>query len=102
MMKPTLFALGLLGLLSGCQQQTAPVATVQPATTEAQARQAVQRYVQAQPNANLYLTDSASVLEVDNHWQVLVPRRDWADRMPNRAAFEVDKQTGEVSGMPVK
>jgi hypothetical protein len=35
-------------------------------------------------------------------WQVLVPRTDWAKRMPNRARFEVDKQTGQVSSQPVK
>ncbi|WP_045687777.1 hypothetical protein [Hymenobacter sp. AT01-02] len=72
------------------------------AATEEQARAAVKRYLQAQPNAALYVPDSASVLEVETRWQILVPRRDWADRMPNRAAFEVDKLTGEVSGVPLK
>jgi hypothetical protein len=42
------------------------------------------------------------VVDVDTHWQVLVPRTDWAQRMPNRARFEVDKQTGQVSTQPVK
>jgi len=72
------------------------------AATEAEARAAVARYVQAQPNAALYVVDSASAVEVDDHWQILVPRTDWAKRMPNRAAFEVDKKTGQVSTMMVK
>jgi hypothetical protein len=79
---------------------TTPSAT--PATTEAAARAAVARYIQAQPNAALYVPDSARVVDVDTHWQVLVPRTDWAQRMPNRARFEVDKQTGQVSTQPVK
>jgi hypothetical protein len=79
---------------------TTPSAT--PATTEAAARAAVARYIQAQPNATLYVPDSARVVDVDTHWQVLVPRTDWAQRMPNRARFEVDKQTGQVSTQPVK
>ncbi|GAB2475895.1 hypothetical protein GCM10011375_22410 [Hymenobacter qilianensis] len=55
-----------------------------------------------QPNAALYQLDSARVLEVDDHWQILVPRTDWAGRMPNKAAFDVDKQTGAVSPLAVK
>jgi hypothetical protein len=35
-------------------------------------------------------------------WQVLVPRTVWAQRMPNRARFEVDKATGAVQTAPVK
>jgi hypothetical protein len=62
----------------------------------------VGRYLQGQPNAALYVLDSASVVDVDTHWQVLVPRTDWAKRMPNKAAFEVDKPTGTVRGLPVK
>ena len=68
----------------------------------AAARAAVGRYVQALPNATLYVPDSASVVDVDTHWQVLVPRTDWAQRMPNKAAFEVDKATGTVTTRPVK
>lgn len=60
------------------------------------------RYLQGQPNAALYVLDSASVVDVDTHWQVLVPRTDWAKRMPNKAAFEVDKPTGAVRILPVK
>jgi hypothetical protein len=71
------------------------------ATPEA-ARAAVARYLKGQPNAALYVPDSASVIDVDAHWQVLVPRTDWARRMPNKAAFEVDKATGEVVTRPVK
>ena len=72
------------------------------ALTAEAARAAVGRYLQGQPNAALYVLDSASVVDVDTHWQVLVPRTDWAGRMPNRARFEVDKQTGQVSSAPVK
>ncbi|UOQ78731.1 hypothetical protein MUN84_09455 [Hymenobacter sp. 5516J-16] len=72
------------------------------ASTEAAARAAVARFVQQQPNAALYQLDSARALEVENHWQVLVPRTDWAGRMPNKAAFEVDKQTGVVTVLAVK
>ena len=80
----------------------ADASSATPATTEAAARAAVARYIQAQPNAALYVPDSARVMDVDTHWQVLVPRTDWAQRMPNRARFEVDKQTGQVSTQPVK
>jgi hypothetical protein len=72
------------------------------ATTPEAARAAVARYLQGQPNAALYVLDSASVLNADAHWQVLVPRTDWAKRMPNKAAFEVDKATGQVVTRPVK
>ncbi|QIL77527.1 hypothetical protein [Hymenobacter sp. HDW8] len=72
------------------------------ASTEAQARAAVARFVEQQPNAALYQLDSARVLEVNDHWQILVPRTDWAGRMPNKAAFDVDKQTGTVSPLAVK
>jgi hypothetical protein len=80
----------------------ADASSATPAATEAAARAAVARYIQAQPNAALYVPDSARVVDVDTHWQVLVPRTDWAQRMPNRARFEVDKQTGQVSTQPVK
>jgi hypothetical protein len=71
-------------------------------TDQAAARAAVARYLQSQPNAQLYVVDSARVVDVDTHWQVLVPRTDWAGRMPNRARFEVDKVTGTVQDLPVK
>jgi hypothetical protein len=80
----------------------ADASSATPAPTEAAARAAVARYIQTQPNAALYVPDSARVVDVDTHWQVLVPRTDWAQRMPNRARFEVDKQTGQVSTQPVK
>jgi hypothetical protein len=80
----------------------ADASSAAPAPTEAAARAAVARYIQTQPNATLYVPDSARVVDVDTHWQVLVPRTDWAQRMPNRARFEVDKQTGQVSTQPVK
>jgi glucose/arabinose dehydrogenase len=107
----------LLLALAGCQSATAPTAatddaapvadtaapTAAPgATTDATARAAVSRYIQTLPNATLYVPDSASVVDVDTHWQVLVPRTDWAKRMPNKAAFEVDKATGTVTTRPVK
>lgn len=80
--------------------ETTPVAPVAP--TEAAARAAVARHIQALPNAALYVPDSARVNDNDASWQVLVPRTDWAGRMPNRARFEVSKQTGQVSSRPVK
>jgi hypothetical protein len=80
----------------------AATSSATPAATEAAARSAVAHYIQAQPNAALYVPDSARVVDVDTHWQVLVPRTDWTQRMPNRARFEVDKQTGQVSTQPVK
>jgi succinate dehydrogenase/fumarate reductase flavoprotein subunit len=71
-------------------------------TDHAGARAAVARYLQSQPDAQLYVVDSARVVDVDTHWQVLVPRTDWANRMPNRARFEVDKVNGMVQSLPVK
>jgi hypothetical protein len=116
-MPKTLLSAALLVALASCQSATAPT-TAAPATPEAAAtppamstaaaptagaaRAAVGRYLQAQPNASLYVLDSASVVDVDTHWQVLVPRTDWAKRMPNKAAFEVEKSTGAVSTRPVK
>lgn len=104
-----MLALGLAAGLAGCQS---PPATTTPAAsapvppvgapTEAAARAAVAHYIQALPNASLYVPDSARAVEVDDHWQLLVPRIDWARRMPNRAAFEVDKASGTVTARPVK
>jgi hypothetical protein len=110
------FVAGVAGLLLGCQP--APTTTATPAAdvaagatapaagpvagTEAGARSALRQYLTGQPNAALYVLDSASFVEVDAQWQVLVPRTDWAGRMPNRAAFEVDKLTGEVRPLKVK
>jgi hypothetical protein len=109
-----------LGLLAGCQSTSAPATAGAPATaapdtaaapapaaapgapTEAAARAAVARHIQTLPNAALFVPDSARVNDNDATWQVLVPRTDWAQRMPNRARFEVDKQTGKVSSAPVK
>ncbi len=109
MMKPlALLLLIAAGSLAGCQQ-TPPATTpaqaagAQPTpTNETDARAAVGRYVQGQPNAALYVLDSARVNDNGASWQVLVPRTDWAQRMPNRARFEVDKATGTVSTAPVK
>ena len=114
-MSKTLLSAALLVALASCQSATAPTTTAPatpttgttmpaPATaaTAAAARAAVGRYLQGQPNASLYVLDSASVVEVDTRWQVLVPRTDWAKRMPNKAAFEVEKSTGTVSILPVK
>ena len=115
-MPKTLLSAALLLTLASCQSASAPT-TATPTTPEAAAaapavataaptaetaRAAVGRYLQAQPNASLYVLDSASVVDVDTHWQVLVPRTDWAKRMPNKAAFEVEKSTGAVSTRPVK
>ncbi|TGE08239.1 hypothetical protein [Hymenobacter fodinae] len=75
---------------------------MQSATNAEAARAAVAAYVKSQPNAALYQLDSARVMDVDTNWQVLVPRTDWAGRMPNAAAFEVDKKTGTVTTLKVK
>lgn len=114
------FLLPLLALavLASCQQtpattETPATATEAPAqtpteqpatgaTTEAAARAAVAQFIQQQPNANLFVVDSARVNDNDASWQVLVPRTDWASRMPNRARFEVDKATGTVHTAAVK
>ena len=100
--------------LAGCQNTTpttseplattisaAPVPTATP-LTEADARAAVARHLQTLPNAKLYVPDSARVNDNGPTWQVLVPRRDWAKRMPNSARFEVNKTTGEVTTAAVK
>ena len=109
----------LLLAAAGCQSATTPAAAPTagspaaapsaismpagtPAPTAEAARAAVARYLQGQPKAALYVPDSASVVDVDAHWQVLVPRTDWSQRMPNKAAFEVDKATGAVTTRPVK
>lgn len=102
MIKSLILAGGLLAGIAGCQQQTTPAITAQTSYSEADALSAVRHYVQAQPNASLFVIDSASVVDAGAQWQVLVPRTDWANRMPNRAAFEVNKATGEVSSRPVK
>ncbi|QNE38548.1 hypothetical protein F1C16_02770 [Hymenobacter sp. NBH84] len=83
----------------------APATATMPNTsvgTEAAARTAVHDYVQELPNRTVYQVDSSSVMESDAQFQVLVPRTDWAGRMPNKAAFNVDKQTGVVTVQPVK
>lgn len=110
MVKPfSALLLSLAAPVAGCQPAPTTSATSAPtaapaatAPTEAAARAAVARYIQTLPNAALYVPDSARAIEVDTHWQVLVPRTDWAGRMPNRAAFEVDKATGTVTTRPVK
>jgi hypothetical protein len=115
----SLLALGA-GVLASCQPtpnsatSTSPPAETAPAATtpapaaastvsdEASARAAVARHIQTLPNAALYVPDSARVNDNEASWQVLVPRTDWAGRMPNRARFEVNKKTGQVSSQPVK
>ena len=101
------FLLVLLVAVAACQSAnppatTAPSAVATGAVTAEAARTAVARYLRGQPNAALYVPDSASVVEVATHWQVLVPRTDWAGRMPNKAVFEVDKATGSITARPVK
>ncbi len=107
-------ALAAAATLAGCQPTppsntnagsaapAGPAAAATTITTDAAARAAVAGYIRAQPNAALYVPDSARVVDAGAQWQVLVPRTDWARRMPNRARFEVDKQTGQVSSQPVK
>ncbi|HEX8655925.1 MAG TPA: hypothetical protein VF690_00235 [Hymenobacter sp.] len=102
--------LGAATLLAGCQQHSstsaasaaAPVATLLAPKTAADARAAVGRYLQSQPDAALYVLDSARVNDNETTWQVLVPRTDWAKRMPNSARFEVEKTTGAVRMGTVK
>ncbi len=111
-MKNLLFALLMAsaGALDGCHQPPAvsagppapPPAPAAGAATEAEARAAIGRYLQSQPNADLYVVDSAQTTDLGAYWQVLVPRTDWARRMPNRAAFEVDKPTGAVKSLLAK
>lgn len=71
-------------------------------STTTEARAAVGRYLHGQPNAALFMLDSARAIDNDATWQVLVPRTDWARRLPNRARFEVEKATGTVRPAPVK
>ncbi|TPG63086.1 hypothetical protein [Hymenobacter nivis] len=108
-------ALAAASTLAGCQPTLtttpveAPPAATAPAPapptgapTAAAARAAIGHYLEGQPNALLYVVDSARTIDLGSSWQVLVPRTDWARRMPNRAAFEVDKQTGSVKSLLVK
>ncbi len=99
----------LLLALAACQSATtpagqagAPQATTPGAPTTEDARAAVRRYLRAQPDSALYVLGSAAILDADASWQVLVPRTDWANRMPNRAAFDVSKATGTVTRRAVK
>lgn len=112
-----LLSFALLGL-GGCQstppaETKAPAATpvaVAPAVTEPQlavptgadARATVARFILTQPNPTRYVVDSALVNDDGDTWQVLVPRTDWAQRMPNRARFTVSKATGFVRTEAVK
>ncbi|WP_201984644.1 hypothetical protein [Hymenobacter rubidus] len=108
MVKPSpVLLLSAAALLANCQHTPHPAAT--PTTSEftttltvADARAAVAGYLQTQPNAALYLLDSAHVTDNETSWQVLVPRTDWAHRLPSRARFEVDKTTGNVHPGAVK
>lgn len=79
-----------------------PAAAQLAIRTTADARAAVARFVLTQPKPALYVMDSARVNDNGTTWQVLVPRTDWARRMPNRARFEVSKATGFVRIEPVK
>lgn len=109
---PILALTALLALLGACQQtpvteQTTatPSATPPPtssAATEGEARAVLARYIQQQPQADRYQVDSARLVEVDAVWQAMVPRTDWKGRMPNAAAFEIDKLTGQVRVLPVR
>lgn len=100
----------LLLALGACQSpkvtQQAPDPTAVPpagnVASAAGAQAAVTAYINQLPNAALYAPDSARVVDAGSRFQVLVPRTDWKDRLPNRAAFEVDKATGNVTTRPVK
>jgi hypothetical protein len=100
-----------LVLLAGCQasQQGDPASAQsglqQPASvspTQSPALVAVANHVKMLPNAAVYQLDSATVADGELTWQVMVPRTDWAGRMPNASAFEVDKQTRKVTTLMVK
>lgn len=101
--------LGFIAGLSGCQSpptttsEGLPSSSIStPAYTEGAAKAAVARYVLGLPNAPLYELNHSRAVEVDTYWQVLVPRTDWAMRMPNSAAFNVDKSTGSVRVLSMK
>lgn len=102
--------LGTLCLVSSCQSppastdQTPQAATaaIAGAPTTAALKAIISAYLQQQPEAALYQIDSMRVLDVGTYWQVMVPRTDWAERMPNAAAFDVDKQSGRITTRPVK
>ncbi|TDN36483.1 hypothetical protein A8B98_09015 [Hymenobacter sp. UV11] len=96
-------------MLAACQSATIPSeqttrgqAPTPGALTTEDARAAVRRYLGTQPDSALYVLPSASILDADGSWQVLVPRTDWTNRMPNKAAFDVDKATGTVTRRAVK
>ncbi|GAB2963189.1 hypothetical protein GCM10027048_35030 [Hymenobacter coalescens] len=105
-------ALPCAALLTCCQPaaqttgtpvvRSAPAPPARSAGTEGEARAVLREYLRNQPQADLYVADSAALVEVDAQWQALVPRTDWVGRMPNRAAFQIDKLTGEVRPLPVK
>ncbi|MGI4874037.1 MAG: hypothetical protein ACRYFX_23000 [Janthinobacterium lividum] len=99
----------VLSALVGCQSPPTinstglPSSAIStPAPSEAAAKAAVARYVIGLPTAHLYELDHARAVEVDTYWQVLVPRTDWVNRMPNCAAFNVDKSTGSVRVLAAK
>lgn len=105
-----LFSAALLLGLAACQsprtaQQAPDPGAVPPAgkvASAAGARAAVGSYISRLPNRQLYLPDSARVVDAGAAYQVLVPRTDWVGRMPNRAAFEVSKASGAVTTRAVK
>ena len=108
-MKPLPFAALLLGL-AACQspktaQQVPNPGTglpTSPVASAAGAHAAVASYISRLPNQQLYVPDSARVVDAGAAYQVLVPRTDWVGRMPNRAAFEVNKASGAVTTRAVK
>ena len=102
-----------LGGISSCQS-THSVATstaaikqdattpLEGATTEAEARASLARYIQKLPNAAVYQLTLATATDVETKWQIMVPRTDWANVMPNAAAFEVDKHNAAVTVLRVR
>lgn len=103
-----LVLIAALGSLGSCQSRQP--ASVQPAVTAvppgaatvAAARNALNLHLHQQTNAAVFQLDSARFNDEQTHWQVLVPRTDWAGRMPNEAAFKVDKQTAQVTVLMVR
>ncbi|PJJ58868.1 hypothetical protein [Hymenobacter chitinivorans] len=93
----------LAGALSATACQPTPdraapatATTAAAVTNEAQAREAVNSYLQEMPEGGEYNFDSAMVMQADRNWLVLVPSIPGEGRKPNSAAFTVHKQTGDI------
>jgi len=79
----------------------APTPPTGALTTEA-ARAAVRRYLSTRPDSAVYLLQSAVIQDEGRRRAVWMPRNDRANTKPARAAFTVDKKTGEVARVPLE